>query len=59
MNFCKKSEIKCTRQQRKIKLTPRTQQDMENIYLYSLLKFNEAAADKYLSKLENAFSAIA
>ncbi|MFP9529656.1 plasmid stabilization protein [Pectobacterium brasiliense] len=58
MNFCKKPETERERPPDKIKLTPLAQRDLEAIYLYGLLHFNQERAEAYLETIEHAFTAI-
>lgn len=45
MNSCKKSETGREQPPDKIKLTPLAQHDLEAIYLYGLLHFNQERAE--------------
>ena len=58
MSSCKKSETGRERPPDKIKLTPLAQHDLEAIYLYGLLHFNQERAEAYLETIEHAFTAI-
>ncbi|UKE84908.2 type II toxin-antitoxin system RelE/ParE family toxin [Pectobacterium colocasium] len=58
MNSCKKSETGREQPPDKIKLTPLAQQDLEAIYLYGLLHFNQERAEAYLETIEHTFTAI-
>ncbi|ACT14473.1 MULTISPECIES: type II toxin-antitoxin system RelE/ParE family toxin [Pectobacterium] len=58
MNSCKKSETGREQPPDKIKLTPLAQHDLEAIYLYGLLHFNQERAEAYLETIEHAFTAI-
>lgn len=58
MNSCKKSETGREQPPGKIKLTPLAQHDLEAIYLYGLLHFNQERAEAYLETIEHAFTAI-
>lgn len=58
MNSCKKSETGREQPPGKIKLTPQAQHDLEAIYLYGLLHFNQESANTYLETIEHAFTAI-
>ncbi|WP_240346845.1 type II toxin-antitoxin system RelE/ParE family toxin [Pectobacterium brasiliense] len=58
MNSCKKSETGREQPPDKIKLTPLAQRDLEAIYLYGLLHFNQERAEAYLETIEHVFTAI-
>ncbi|MEQ9890828.1 type II toxin-antitoxin system RelE/ParE family toxin [Pectobacterium aroidearum] len=58
MNSCKKSETGREQPPDKIKLTPLAQHDLEAIYLYGLLHFNQERTEGYLETIEHAFTAI-
>ncbi|WP_350316144.1 type II toxin-antitoxin system RelE/ParE family toxin [Pectobacterium aroidearum] len=58
MNSCKKSETGREQPPDKIKLTPLAQHDLEAIYLYGLLHFNQERSEAYLETIEHAFTAI-
>nr|UKE84908.1 type II toxin-antitoxin system ParD family antitoxin [Pectobacterium sp. PL152] len=56
--FLQKSETGREQPPDKIKLTPLAQQDLEAIYLYGLLHFNQERAEAYLETIEHTFTAI-
>ncbi|MCU5773795.1 type II toxin-antitoxin system RelE/ParE family toxin [Erwiniaceae bacterium BAC15a-03b] len=44
---------------KKIKLTPKAEQDLADIWYYGMSHFGDEAAERYLDKIDHAFRAIA
>ena len=47
------------RANKKFRLRPKAEEDLENIYEYSYQKFGSARADKYIRDLDDAFNKLA